>query len=70
MKCRYCPRTLHTPESQARGYGPICGRKHGLIQPPAPRQRATTAPVTPVTTPDVHPNQTAIPIQTVIPMEL
>ncbi|MFE4547577.1 DUF6011 domain-containing protein [Streptomyces sp. NPDC056785] len=69
MKCRYCPRLLRTKESKDRGYGEVCGRKRGLIPPPAPRHRALTTPVKPVTTPNVHPGQTAIPIQPELPKE-
>ncbi|MEV8042415.1 DUF6011 domain-containing protein [Streptomyces griseoluteus] len=73
MKCRYCPRALRTPESRARGYGPVCGRQHGLLPASTPRQRAVTTPVTGVRTPalpgHIHPDQTAIPIQPVIPLE-
>jgi hypothetical protein len=69
MKCRYCPRRLRTKESRDRGYGLICGQKLGLIPKPTPRHRALTAPVKPVTTPDVHPDQTAIPIQPELPKE-
>ncbi|MFE9906450.1 DUF6011 domain-containing protein [Streptomyces achromogenes] len=69
MKCRYCPRRLRTAESRARGYGLICGRKLGLIPPSAPRQRGTTTPVTTVALPNIHPNQTTIPIQPELPKE-
>lgn len=69
MKCAYCPQQLRTEESKARGYGPICGQKHGLIPKRTPRQRRLTTPVTPVTTANVHPGQTSIPIQPVIPLE-
>ncbi|MFI9824454.1 DUF6011 domain-containing protein [Streptomyces sp. NPDC052013] len=69
VRCRYCPRRLSTPESQARGYGLICGRKNGLIPPTTPRHSRQPAPVTAVTTPDVHPGQTAIPIQPELPKE-
>ncbi|MGW5408979.1 zinc finger domain-containing protein [Streptomyces spiralis] len=62
MKCRYCPRTLRTAESKARGYGLVCGRKLGLIPPPMPRHARPT-PVKPATTPDAHPDQTAIPLE-------
>lgn len=67
-KCRFCPQRLRTKESKARGYGPICGRKNGLIPPATPRHRGTTTPVKPVMTPDVHPGQT-IPIQPQLPTE-
>ncbi|MFF3310527.1 DUF6011 domain-containing protein [Streptomyces sp. NPDC002952] len=70
MKCRYCPRALRTKESKARGYGPICGQKLGLIPMPTPRRTATTTPVKPVKpvmTATVHPGQTAIPIQPQLP---
>ncbi|AMW11645.1 hypothetical protein UK15_07870 [Streptomyces variegatus] len=69
MKCRYCPRTLRTKESRARGYGLVCGRKLGLIPPPAPRRRQPPAPVTAVTTPGIHPDQTSLPIQPTLPQE-
>jgi uncharacterized protein DUF6011 len=69
MKCRYCPRTLRTAESKARGYGLICGRKNGLIPPATPRQSRAMTQVTPVMMPDVHPGQTAIPIQPQLPPE-
>ncbi|WP_445524761.1 hypothetical protein [Streptomyces cyslabdanicus] len=69
MKCRYCPRRLKTKESQDRGYGLVCGRKQGLIPPPTPRHARPTTPVTAVTTPDVHPDQMAIPIQPELPKE-
>ncbi|MFD5266723.1 DUF6011 domain-containing protein [Streptomyces sp. NPDC058335] len=69
MKCRHCPRTLRTKKSKARGYGPICGQKLGLIPKPTPRHGRATTPVTPVTPASVHPEQTAIPIQPVIPEE-
>ncbi|MEU3162223.1 DUF6011 domain-containing protein [Streptomyces griseoincarnatus] len=70
MKCRYCPRRLKTRESRARGYGYICGRKNGLIPPPVPRHARPTTPKPAKVTkppkataaPDVHPDQTAIPI--------
>jgi hypothetical protein len=71
MKCCFCPQPLRTEESKARGYGPICGLKNGLIPPPEPRRRrvttAVTTAVTPVTTPRVHTDQTAIPIQPELP---
>ncbi|MET8765508.1 DUF6011 domain-containing protein [Streptomyces sp. NPDC004658] len=67
MKCRYCPRTLRTKESKARGYGRICGEKLGLIPKSTPRHSRTLTQVTAVTTPDVHPGQTAIPIQPQLP---
>ncbi|MFF9312190.1 DUF6011 domain-containing protein [Streptomyces sp. NPDC014748] len=70
MKCRYCPRRLTTDESRARGYGLVCGRKHGLIPPPTPRPRPPTTPVRAVTTPAVHPDQLAIPIQPQLPEEI
>ncbi|MEV1079912.1 DUF6011 domain-containing protein [Streptomyces sp. NPDC050211] len=66
VRCCYCPQLLLTPESRARGYGPVCGRRRGLIPPAMPRRRGAT---TPVTTPDVHPGQTAIPIQPELPKE-
>ena len=66
MKCRYCPRLLHTEESKARGYGLICGQKLGLI-PKRTRRRARA--LTPVTTPTVHFAQTAIPIQPQLPQD-
>ncbi|MEU1141821.1 DUF6011 domain-containing protein [Streptomyces sp. NPDC005885] len=69
MKCKYCPRALRTPESRARGYGPICGQKLGLIPKPTPRHGRTLTQVTPVMTGDVHLGQTAIPIQPQLPME-
>ncbi|MBP5930161.1 hypothetical protein F3K39_19020 [Streptomyces sp. LBUM 1479] len=69
MKCRYCPRTLRTPESRARGYGPICGQKLGLIPKPTPRHARPTIPVKAVTTPGVQTDQTTIPIQLVLPDE-
>lgn len=65
MKCRYCPQLLRTPESKARGYGPVCGRRRGLIPPATPRHRGTKR----VMTPGVHPGQTAIPIQPQLPKE-
>ncbi|MGW4728893.1 zinc finger domain-containing protein [Streptomyces shenzhenensis] len=69
VRCKFCPQLLLTPESRARGYGPVCGRKRGLIPPATPRHTTATTPVTAVTTPAVHPNQIAIPIQPVIPTE-
>ncbi|MEU6222277.1 DUF6011 domain-containing protein [Streptomyces sp. NPDC047042] len=69
MKCAYCPRQLRTPESRARGYGLVCGRNLGLIPKPTPRQAPVTTPVKPVTTPSVHRDQTAIPIQPQLPTE-
>jgi hypothetical protein len=69
MKCRYCPRTLHTEESKARGYGLICGQKLGLIRKSTPRHSRAMTPVKPVTTPGIHPDQTAIPIQPELPKE-
>jgi hypothetical protein len=69
MKCRYCPRTLRTPESRTRGYGPICGQKLGLIPKPTPRHASPTTPVKAVTGPDIHAGQTTIPIQLVLPEE-
>ncbi|MFC7909024.1 hypothetical protein [Streptomyces nigra] len=68
-RCRFCPRRLSTTESLARGYGLICGRKHGLIPPTTPRHRRTQTQVAPVMTPNVHPDQTAIPIQPTLPEE-
>lgn len=65
VRCKYCPNLLLTPESRARGYGPVCGRRRGLIAPATPRQRGTT----PVMTATVHPGQTAIPIQPQLPKE-
>ncbi|MDT0567878.1 DUF6011 domain-containing protein [Streptomyces sp. DSM 3412] len=70
MKCRYCPRRLRTKESRDRGYGLICGQKLGLIPKSTPRQRRVTTTVTAVTTPGVHPDQTAIPIQPELPKEI
>ncbi|MGQ4358526.1 DUF6011 domain-containing protein [Streptomyces sp. SAS_272] len=70
VRCSFCPQLLLTPESRARGYGPICGQKRGLIPKPTPRHRALTTPVKPVTTPTVHPDQTAIPIQPELPKDL
>ncbi|MFG3090646.1 DUF6011 domain-containing protein [Streptomyces antibioticus] len=64
VRCRYCPQLLLTPESRARGYGPVCGQKRGLI--PTPRRRT---PSTPAATPDIHPDQMAIPIQPTLPKE-
>ncbi|MFI7014414.1 DUF6011 domain-containing protein [Streptomyces sp. NPDC050164] len=69
IRCRYCPQLLLTPESRARGYGPVCGRKNGLLPPPTPRRSRQPTPVTAVTTPDVHPDQTAIPVQPTLPEE-
>ncbi|MFJ8054916.1 DUF6011 domain-containing protein [Streptomyces sp. NPDC096142] len=69
MKCAYCPQQLRTAESKARGYGPICGQKLGLIPKPTPRRARALTPVTPVMTPTVHPGQTAIPIQPQLPTE-
>ncbi|MFB7776882.1 DUF6011 domain-containing protein [Streptomyces bauhiniae] len=69
MKCRYCPRPLRTPESRARGYGPVCGRQRGLLPASTPRQQAVTTPVTATVPKHVHPDQTTIPIQPVIPLE-
>ncbi|MET9729636.1 DUF6011 domain-containing protein [Streptomyces sp. NPDC006458] len=69
MKCCYCPHQLRTKESKARGYGPICGQKLGLIPKPTPRHRPALTPVKPVTTGPVHPDQTAIPIQPTLPTE-
>ncbi|MBK3631601.1 hypothetical protein JHN52_01220 [Streptomyces sp. MBT97] len=69
MKCRYCPRRLRTKESQARGYGLICGQKLGLIPKPTPRHSRALTHVTPVMTGAVHPDQTAIPIQPQLPTE-
>lgn len=66
VRCRYCPQLLLTPKSRARGYGPVCGQKRGLIPKPMPRRARA---LTPVTTPDIHPGQTAIPIQPQIPTE-
>ncbi|MCI3240252.1 DUF6011 domain-containing protein [Streptomyces spinosisporus] len=66
MKCRYCPQLLTTPESKARGYGPVCGRRRGLIPLARPRRRGSTKPAT---TPDVPPGQTAIPYQPELPKE-
>ncbi|MFG2963546.1 hypothetical protein ACGFZS_09680 [Streptomyces sp. NPDC048288] len=68
-KCRFCPRRLLTKESKDRGYGLRCGRKNGLIPPATPRRARALTPVTPVTTPTVHPGQTAIPIQPQLPTE-
>lgn len=68
MKCCFCPNPLRTAESKARGYGPVCGEKNGLIPPPEPRRPRVTTPVKPVTT-RVHPGQTAIPIQPTLPEE-
>ena len=69
MKCRYCPRRLKTKESRDRGYGLVCGRKLGLIPPPTPRHSRPTRPVTAVTTPGAHPDQTSLPIQLTLPKE-
>ncbi|MCG7203997.1 DUF6011 domain-containing protein [Streptomyces arenae] len=69
VRCRYCPQLLLTPESRTRGYGPICGQRRGLIPRPTPRRARALTPVTPVTTPTVHPDQTAIPIQPQLPTE-
>ncbi|MGW3442213.1 DUF6011 domain-containing protein [Streptomyces sp. NPDC001076] len=69
VRCKYCPQLLLTPESRARGYGPVCGRRRGLIPPATPRQRRTTTPVTDAPTTTVHPGQTAIPIQPQLPTE-
>ncbi|MYW48851.1 DUF6011 domain-containing protein [Streptomyces sp. SID161] len=69
MKCRYCPRILRTKESRDRGYGRICGEKRGLIPKRTPRRSLPTTPVTAITAPDVHPDQTAIPIQPQLPEE-
>ncbi|MFE0727906.1 DUF6011 domain-containing protein [Streptomyces antibioticus] len=66
VRCRYCPQLLLTPESRARGYGPVCGQKRGLIPKPTPRHRTPSAPAA---TPDVHPDQTTIPIQPTLPEE-
>ncbi|MFE2045704.1 DUF6011 domain-containing protein [Streptomyces sp. NPDC059477] len=68
VRCRYCPQALTTPESRARGYGPVCGQRRGLL-PPTPHQRRPAASVTAVTKPDVHPDQTTIPIQPELPEE-
>ncbi|MCD7440282.1 DUF6011 domain-containing protein [Streptomyces lincolnensis] len=69
MKCRFCPKQLRTPESRARGYGPVCGERRGLIPKPVPRPRPALTPVKPVMTPTVHPDQTSIPIQPQLPEE-
>lgn len=69
MRCRYCPQLLLTKESRARGYGPICGQKLGLIPPPTSRHARPTYPVKAVTTPGINPDQTTIPIQLVLPEE-
>ncbi|MEV8638948.1 DUF6011 domain-containing protein [Streptosporangium sp. NPDC051023] len=37
VRCRACPKRLTDPVSIARGYGPCCARKRGLIQP-SPRR--------------------------------
>ncbi|MBQ0827664.1 zinc finger domain-containing protein [Streptomyces tagetis] len=63
VRCKYCPQLLLTPESRARGYGLVCGRKRGLIPPPTPRHTRLATPVTAVTTPDLHPDQLAIPLE-------
>ena len=68
VRCRYCPQLLLTPQSRARGYGPVCGRRHGLITP-TPRRALPTAPVTAATATAVHPGQTVIPIQPTLPKE-
>ena len=31
MKCRFCKRTLKVPFSIRVGFGPVCGKKHGLF---------------------------------------
>ncbi|WP_374192732.1 DUF6011 domain-containing protein [Streptomyces sp. MBT62] len=69
MKCAYCPQPLRTAESKARGYGPVCGQKLGLIPRRTPRRSRAPTPVTPVTTRRAHPGQTAIPIQPELPKE-
>lgn len=69
MRCRYCPQLPLTEESRARGYGPICGQRRGLIPPPTPRHARPTYPVKAVTTPGINPDQTTIPIQLVLPEE-
>ncbi|GAA3417635.1 hypothetical protein GCM10018952_50270 [Streptosporangium vulgare] len=37
VRCRACPKTLTDPASIARGYGPCCAKKRGLL--PEPRRR-------------------------------
>ncbi|MHB9862152.1 DUF6011 domain-containing protein [Streptomyces sp. YIM S03343] len=69
VRCRYCPQLLLTPQSQARGYGPVCGRRRGLIPPPTPRRALPTTPVMAATPTAVHPGQTVIPIQPTLPKE-
>jgi hypothetical protein len=39
---RRCPKWLRTPESIARGYGPDCAERHGLI-PHGPAVRSEAA---------------------------
>jgi hypothetical protein len=69
IRCRYCPQLLLTPESRARGYGPVCARKNGLplvLKSWRTRQTRPTAPTAPI---PVHPDQTTIPIQPELPTE-
>lgn len=62
-----CGRALTDPVSVARGYGPVCARRRGIR--PTPRTRNArpgerrSDPVTGSPAPDVHPGQTATPIQ-------
>lgn len=37
VKCRACPKTLTDPASIARGFGPCCAKKLGLIPERRPR---------------------------------
>jgi len=67
VRCRYCPQFLLTPESRARGYGPVCGQRRGLIPAPTPRQARASPPAPQAEA--IHPGQTTIPIQPTLPKE-
>lgn len=57
-RCADCRRVLTDPASAVRGYGPVCADRRGLIPRRTPRAAAPASE-----TPDVHPDQTALPIQ-------
>ncbi|MEW1565746.1 DUF6011 domain-containing protein [Streptomyces sp. NPDC093509] len=66
-QCLHCDRPLTSLESQRRGYGKTCGRKHGLIPPSRPRLRAAPRrkAVKPVPVPhtvEVPAGQDALPL--------
>ncbi|MGI5196542.1 DUF6011 domain-containing protein [Streptomyces sp. CA-288835] len=69
IRCRYCPQLLLTPESRARGYGPVCARKNGLPLTPTSWRTRQARPATSTTAIPVHPDQTTIPIQPTLPKE-